>query len=251
MKKKDLVAVLAVRNAGSRLYGKPIQNIDIEDGISILDVIIKTLKNQKEVDDIVLAIAEGVENQNYIDIANKNSLKYVVGSEKDVLKRLLLGAKKVNAKNILRITSESPFPYLKPLKNCFQRFKEESLDALFYDNIIDGCGFEIISYQALKKSHEKGDEKHRSEFCTLYLRENIADFKILKVEPQKEFQRFDLRFTVDYPEDLIVCRNVYTKFKNSLDKFPLLEMINFLDNNKNLKELIYPYTESGYSTMYL
>ena len=32
-----LVAAIAVRNNGSRLYGKPLQNLDTENGISILD----------------------------------------------------------------------------------------------------------------------------------------------------------------------------------------------------------------------
>ena len=32
--KKKLVAALACRNQGTRLYGKPIQNLDIENGRS-------------------------------------------------------------------------------------------------------------------------------------------------------------------------------------------------------------------------
>ena len=35
--KKKLVAALACRNQGTRLYGKPIQNLDIENGITIID----------------------------------------------------------------------------------------------------------------------------------------------------------------------------------------------------------------------
>ena len=34
---RKLVAAIACRNQGSRLYGKPIQNLDVEDGITILD----------------------------------------------------------------------------------------------------------------------------------------------------------------------------------------------------------------------
>ena len=38
--KRKLVAALACRNQGSRLYGKPLQNLDIEKGIRIIDNIV-------------------------------------------------------------------------------------------------------------------------------------------------------------------------------------------------------------------
>ena len=38
--KSKLVAAIACRNQGTRLYGKPIQNLDVENGIRIIDNII-------------------------------------------------------------------------------------------------------------------------------------------------------------------------------------------------------------------
>ena len=39
-----LVAAIAVRNTGSRLYGKPMQNLDIMDGIAILDNLVDCIR---------------------------------------------------------------------------------------------------------------------------------------------------------------------------------------------------------------
>ena len=47
VKKRKLVAVLACRNTGSRLYGKPLQNLDVNKNYTILDNIIKCLKKKK------------------------------------------------------------------------------------------------------------------------------------------------------------------------------------------------------------
>ena len=47
---RKLVAALACRINGSRLYGKPLQNLDIEKGISILDNIIGCLKQIQVID---------------------------------------------------------------------------------------------------------------------------------------------------------------------------------------------------------
>ena len=54
--KKKLVAVLACRNDGTRLYGKPLQNLDIKKGVTILDYLIKNLKKFNFIKDIVIAI---------------------------------------------------------------------------------------------------------------------------------------------------------------------------------------------------
>ena len=96
-----------------------------------------------------------------------------------------------------------------------------------------------------------GDDRHRSELCTLYIRENLNLFKVDKPTPSKELIRKDLRLTVDNPEDLVVCRILYNAFKHLAPRIPVLDLIKYLDSKKELKELIYPLTESGYQTMYL
>ena len=60
---RKLVAALACRNQGSRLYGKPLQNLDVENGIRIIDNIIQVLKKLSCIDSIVLGISEGKENE--------------------------------------------------------------------------------------------------------------------------------------------------------------------------------------------
>ena len=53
------------------MYGKPIQNLDIENGITILDNLVDCIKTINCINDVCLGISEGVENKIYIDIANK------------------------------------------------------------------------------------------------------------------------------------------------------------------------------------
>ena len=56
---------------------------------------------------------------------------------------------------------------------------------------------------------------------------------------------------MDNPEDLVVCRKLFTKFKHLAPRIPVLELVKYLDSNKELKKLTYPLTESGYATMNL
>jgi spore coat polysaccharide biosynthesis protein SpsF len=251
MKTRKLVAAIACRNNGSRLYGKPLQNLDVVNQVTILDNIIACLKSLIIIDEIILGISLGNDNITYVDYAQKNQINYILGDEKDVLSRLIACGEKAKASDIFRVTSESPFLYFDEAVSLWQHYIEFDLDALFMDEIIDGCGFEIISLEALKKSHENGDERHRSELCSLYIRENNNQFNIRKVFPPKELIRKDLRLTVDNPEDLVVCRAVYQHFKEFAPLIPLLEVVNFLDSSSNLKKLISPFIESGYNSMYI
>jgi len=248
---RKLVVALACRNHGSRLYGKPLQNLDIEKGVTILDNIIACLSSFDCIDSIVLGIAEGNENLAFVDYANLKGLGYIIGDEIDVLSRLIQCGEYAGATDIFRTTSESPFPCFEMIESSWSDHCENNNDATFLDGIIDGCGVEIIKLDALKESHDKGQKKHRSELCTLYIREYKDDFQIQRLLPPKELIRKDLRLTVDYPEDLIVCRAVYGKFKNNVPKIPLQDAVRFLDNNEFLKKLIAPFCEAGYSTMYL
>lgn len=248
---KKLVAALACRNKGSRLYGKPLQNLDVENGVTILDNIIDCLSSIKCIDEIVLGISEGIENEIFLEIAKEKKIKYIVGDEDDVLSRLIKCGELVNATDIFRVTSESPFLFFDPVEDLWMNHINNKLDATFYDGVVDGSGFEILSLNALEISHKNGEDRHRSELCTLYIRENSNQFKIEKPIPLQELVRNDLRLTVDNPEDLVVCRKLYSEFKHYSPRIPVLELVKYLDKNPSLKELIYPLTESGYKTMYL
>lgn len=248
---RSLVAVLACRNQGSRLYGKPIQNLDVDQGVTILDNIVACLETIESVDKIVLAISEGGENEVFVGLAKRYGIGYVMGDEQDVLSRLIKGGLAAKATDVFRVTSESPFPSFDLVDEVWERHQAEQADGTFLDEMVDGCGFEILRLSALEESHEKGDSRHRSELCTLYLRENADDFHLIRIVPDEKFVRKDLRLTVDNPEDLAVCRHVYAAFRSQAPRIPVANIIQFLDDNPALKEMVAPFTELGYSTMYV
>lgn len=248
--KRRLVAVLACRMQGTRLYGKPVQNLDVKSRISIIDNIIDCLQKIDCIDEIVLGISEGMENDIFKTIAREKNLRYAVGDQIDVLSRLINCGELFDATDVFRVTSECPFIYYEAVSSAWNYHNENQSDATFLDNIIDGCGFEIITMGALKESYDNGDETHRSEFCTLYIRENEKLFKISRLKPPKALVRYDLRLTVDNPEDLALCRAVYTNFKSYAPNIPVYKIVQFLDANPELIKLTSPYLESGYSIMY-
>ena len=101
-KNRKLVAALAVRNQGSRLYGKPLQNLHIESSTTILTNIVECLKSIDCIDEIVLGVAEGIENDIFIVYARNRDLQFILGNEIDVLARLIACGELVNGTDIFR-----------------------------------------------------------------------------------------------------------------------------------------------------
>lgn len=249
--KRKLVAALACRNQGSRLYGKPLQNLDIQNGVSILEHMIQWLRTIPQIDDIVLGISTGLDNLCFVEFAKKHQLGHILGDEQDVLSRLIACGESAQATDIFRLTTESPFTYFEGIAQAWQEHVSGNYDCTFLDHVPDGSGIEIHKLGALKYSHENGQKRHRSELCSLYIRENKDKFKINHLPVPPEIHRPDIRLTVDYPEDLVLCRKVYERFRDFAPRIPLVEIIKFLDENPDIKNLVAPFVADGLKTMYL
>lgn len=246
-----LVACLACRNSGSRLYGKPLQNLDIENSITILDYMIAALRKTNICDEIVLAISNDPHSIVFEQVAIKNGVKFIFGDEEDVLGRLIKACEYVDGTDIFRLTTESPFTYFEAIEAAWKSHQEKNADFTPLDDLPDGSGFEITSLEAYKTSWKKGATKHRSELCSLYIRENKDLFKFNLIKVPEELKRLDIRLTVDYPEDLVLCRFVYESLKHEAPLIPLREIIQLLDKNENYKLLVKKYVDEGLETMYL
>jgi spore coat polysaccharide biosynthesis protein SpsF len=250
MNQRTLVAAIACRSRSTRLYGKPLQNLDITRGITILDQLVDCLKTLPSIRHICLGIAEGTENLPFIDLAKAQGIPFIVGSEADVLSRLITCAEHTGATDILRVTSESPFPYFEAIDAGWNTVREKGLDAYFLDDIIDGCGFELCSLDALQRSHIKADAFEK-EHCTQYIRRNPDLFRAEQVSGPPHLNRKDLRLTVDNPEDLVLARAVYQAFADKAPRIPVADIVQFLDANPSLIALTAPFAEAGYKTMYV
>jgi len=239
---RRLVAALACRNTGSRLYGKPMQNL--EKGCTILEHIIAAIRATPEIDDIVLGISEGIDNMNFIGVAKALGVGYILGDEKDVLWRLVQCGRAAKATDVFRVTTECPFPAWELVADVWQRHLAHDNDITVTEFMPEGMCFEIYSLDALEKSHEQGSDADRSEYCSAYARRCHDQFKIEVVSPPAAWRRLDLRVTVDNPEDLALCRHVYRALKYKAPRIPAGDVIAFLDTHPDVTALAAPFVKS-------
>ena len=126
---------------------------------------------------------------------------------------------KTAASDIFRVTTESPFISYEYIDKVWNIHKVKDNDLTIFSNNIDGMGFEIFKSVSLMKSHKMGSKKHRSELCDLYIKENYNKFKVEYIKYKKQNKNY--RLTVDNPEDLILCKKLFTMFNKD---YPLISM---------------------------
>lgn len=225
-------AILACRVTGTRLYGKPLQYIDIENKVTVLEYLARYIEEIRCVRRICLAIADNRQNWGLVDIAEKNGWPYVFGDEIDVLDRILKAADKIGSDIVFRITTDCPFIYHEKVDELFESHVQGGYDLSKFSDLPEGTGFSLNNVSALRLCHDKGSERHRSELVNSYIFDNQGDFKIQTLAPEKRLRRPEVRVTVDYPEDLVFCRKVYQALGGRQRLIPVEQIVHFWDSHE-------------------
>lgn len=231
----NIDAILACRVQGTRLYGKPLQEL-LPGRITVIESLFEYLKEIKLIRKIVLAISEGNENYGFIRLLEKYNFPYVIGDEHDVLQRIIDAAHQEGSENVFRVTTEDPFVIYEYADDIIKEFLEGNYDWASYKDSPEGTGFELISLSALERSHKLGTDHNRSELITSYIAENQKEFKMLFKELPSHMQRPEVRLTVDYAEDLVFCQTVYKTLKKEGELISVEKIINFWDNNLDIRK---------------
>ncbi len=229
-------AAIACRAYSTRLFGKPLQPVGDR---AILTHLLDQLKQATKLDEIVLAISEGPDAGLFIEYANEHGYKYVVGAGRDVQYRLIMAAEKVGADVILRSTSENPFIYWENLDECITHHIENGNDFTVTEKLPIAAFVEIVSTEALKRAHDLGDERTRSELCTVFIAEHQDLFKVERVVPPSELARPDIRFAVDDPMDLIMIRRIWDDLNQGRKFIPLEEIVRYWDAHEDVKQVLH------------
>jgi len=241
VKNKKVDAILACRVGGTRLYGKPLQFLDIENRVTILEYLVKYIKQIKHIDSICLAIADGKENYGFAKLAEKNNWDYIFGDEEDMLGRVLKAADKIGTEIAFLDSTESPYLYHEKVDALIELQIEEKINLASISDLPDGASFALMDTQTLWISHQNGTQ-HNKELLSSYVFDHQEQFKVKMLKPDPKLSRSDIRITVDYPEDLVFCRYIYRDLGGKDRLIKLAEIVNYWDSNHLLRK---PVEEIG------
>lgn len=229
-----VAATLACRSESTRLYGKPLQLVGDK---PILQHQVERLQRVDAIDEIVLALADTPSKTAFIEFADEHGLEYVIGSEPDVLSRLIKAGNAVDADLAVRAMTENPYIYWRNIDKLIQTAIDTNADMTTTKYLPYGSFVEVIPIQALETSHSLGSDRHRSELCSLYITENSDSFDVRSLEPPEQVQRPYLRLTVDNPVDLMLMRRINDGLGGVDADTALERIVEYLDENPELLEL--------------
>lgn len=238
--KKKTVAIIQARMDSTRLPGKVLMEIEEK---PMLWHIINRLGRVKIIDKIVVATTINPKDQPIIDFCIQNNVGYFRGSEEDVLERFYLTSKQFNASVVIRLTADCPLidPDLISIVLC--QFFEQKLDYIAVatgagaanknvNHYPDGLDCEVFTSKALHKAYKKAYDPREREHATMYIWKRSNIFRTGLVESSQDYS--NLRFVVDYPEDLRFVRSVYSRLYPAKPDFSLDDIMSLLQSNPDI-----------------
>ena len=202
-----IVVVIQARLGSKRFPRKVLEPII---GVPALQVLVTRLQRSKDVESVVLAIPDTIENDELFDFAVDNSIACHRGNENDVLDRFYHAALLANADIVVRITGDCPMIDPKIVDEVIEMFIRKGAGYIATSEYFpDGFDVEVCSFELLKRAWEEAVNSYDREHVMPYVR-------LLAQENQYEFGRKensgDIRVTLDEPEDMSVIQNIFEYF---------------------------------------
>ena len=223
-----VVAIIQARLNSTRFPNKIIQTID---GKSLIKILYDRLNKSKEINEIVLAAPNNSQNKkikNYI-----KNINFYFGSEKDVLDRYYMAAKKYKASVVVRICGDCPFIDPKIVDDIIYKFKKKKVD--YASNTIDptfpdGLDVEVFSFKTLKKTWQKAKLQSEREHVTPYMLKNKT---INKFNYKYKINLSKIRLTIDEKIDFVLLKKFYSSIKHKYN-FGIEDIYSLFKKNKKL-----------------
>ena len=206
-------AIIQARTSSTRLPGKVLLELPYGSGITVLQQVIRRVKQSKMIETIVVATTEDRADDAIADIASQEGVLSFKGSKENVLERYYLAAKTFGLTTIVRITSDCPCIDASVVDETINRYIHEQADYCSISaakTFPHGLDNEVFSFSALDMAYNNARKDYEKEHVTPYIyRSNPEAFKILIIHAPQELHDPEIRITLDTEEDYAVLCCIY------------------------------------------
>lgn len=227
-------AVLACRARSERLYCKPLQRIG---GKPILAHIIDNIRRIGVVDGIVLVIAEGRENECFVEFSDAHSLPYVRGPEENVLARVLTALDRFGIGTMFRVTTECPFMYADGAAEIVSAHVSADRDFTTILNLPLGTTYELLHRRVLESMAATRDPRYQAAL-SVYVRQRAERLNVATLLPPVECRRPEVNLAVDHPGQLIFCQRAFDNVVAPDGSIDIRRLIRYYDSNPVVAALV-------------
>ena len=245
LKRYNTGIIIQARTGSKRFPKKILYKIDEK---NILEIMIERLLVYFNNEDIFIATTKESKDNVIVKIAQKLGVNIFRGSENNVINRFIKCAEKNNLKKIIRLTSDCPLIDPELILRLFKRQLNKKLD--YSGNCFPyskrtfpvGSDIEFINLNLLKKIYKEKLNNYKKEHVTPFLLKKKFKTYIFRTK----IDNSNLRYTLDYKEDLVVIKKIINYLKNKNFFGSTNEIIKFLKNNKKIIQYNSKHVHSYY-----
>ena len=224
--------------SSSRLPGKVLSDIE---GKPMLIRQLERLRNSLKDIPIICLTSDDNSDDQIEKSCKKNNFLCFRGSLNNVLKRYIDAIDYYKINNIVRIGGDDPLVDPDACNLVIEEHKKSNADFI-YTSHKNGWPFgtvcELISSSSLNDMAKKKNLSNLyQEHIIPWFHDNPNLFKIIKIYSPKNICRPNYYFSVDYPEDIQLIRNIYKKLKHLGDYFSFQDVINLCDEDPKILEI--------------
>lgn len=231
-------AIIQARMGSTRLPGKVMR--EGLPGRTLLSLMLERLRASKRLDQIIVAVAESRENDIVANEACHSGALVFRGSEEDVLTRYVGAAREHRLEMIVRVTSDCPLIDAEVVDRHIDRMQQLWSSVDFVTNMMKqsfplGLAVEAMPVDVLERMSRLSTTPYLREHVTTMAYERPNLFAIEHVMDRED--RSNMRWTVDYPEDLEFVRSVFGALHKPDHLFWTQEVLDYVQQHPEVAQL--------------
>ena len=229
--------IVQARMRSSRFPGKVLKKIQNK---TLLELQINRLKHSQKADMIIVATSvEHADNEVSAE-CERLGIPCFRGSENNVLERFYQAANCYGIDVIIRTNADCPFIDAIQIDKLINIWNAKYPNIDYVSNILEesfplGMHIEIFSKEAIKIALDQSIAEDEHEHVTAYIYRNTTIFRILNVLNDEDLSAY--RWTIDYPEDFLLVKEVYKNFGVANSKFTMTDLVCFFKANPELQKI--------------
>ncbi|HAC32289.1 MAG TPA: acylneuraminate cytidylyltransferase [Treponema sp.] len=194
------ILVVQCRISSTRLPGKALLELGNK---TVLDWTLAAMKKVRADKYYVATDRDSFEQLK--EIAGRNGFDIFEGPLEDVLERFCMLAKKTKADVIIRATADNPFLFYDAANSLVDQYERRAqtgkCDYITYTGLPHGSGIEILNAKSLLKAKDLTDLPYDHEHVGPALYNHPENFTSIMIPAPKQWNRPDLRSTIDTRSD--------------------------------------------------
>jgi len=242
-----IVGTIEARMGSSRLPGKTL--MEVREGKPLLELVVSRFRMSSGIDDVYVATTAEKGDDPIAQWCEKNGVHYHRGSEEDVLERVTETALKAGADAIVQMGADSAYLYYELVGRLVEVYKEGVYDYVCNDLELTfplGIYAHVVRVARLVELNRRSDlSENDREDVVRYIFEHPAEYAINNLVAPPEFAFPELRFTIDYPEDMQLVRQIVQRLGDRFNTLQLLELHRqepaLFEKTKGLVQLSAPF----------